>query len=272
MTRDEIRSHVINFLKSCASEDYKKVVNDSGIAHIQNVRDIFRTMMQNGGLTQPESEWGPIVLEIINELVNNGLLAFGHKTNFDANTFGFVSVTEYGKDCFEQDNILPYDPDGYLREYISNVPSADQITLQYLGESITAYNRNLLLSSAITLGVASENAILLLVESFVQAISDQNRKSRFESRIRNRWISTQFSEFRQELTQFQNQLPTNLRQDLDTYLDGIFNFIRLNRNQAGHPTGTRPTKKVALHNIQMFVDYSKRVFELKDFFENNSLT
>lgn len=271
MTSAEIRNHIFTFFKILTSDDYQKVGNYKSQTNIQSVRDYLRN---NVPTTRPDEEVGrnQVVLEIINQWISNGLLTWGNKHDFDTGHFGFITVTTYGEECFQTENILPYDPDQYLNEYRSQVPQADGITLEYLGESISAYNRDMLLSSAITLGVASENAIILLIDSFTQAISDQNRRSRFQTRIRNRWISIQFSEFRQESTHFQNQLPPNLRQDLDTYLEGIFNFIRLNRNQAGHPTGSRPTKKVALHNIQMFVDYSKRVFELKDFFDNNSLT
>lgn len=271
MTNDEIRNHIFTFFKILTSDEYQKVSNHRSQTHIQSVRDYLRI---NATTTNPNEETSrnQITLEIINQWISNGLLTWGNKNDFDTGHFGFITVTTYGEECFQTENILPYDPDQYLNEYRSQVPQADSITLEYLGESISAYNRDMLLSSAITLGVASENAIILLIDSFTQAIRNQNRRSRFENRIRNLWISIQFSEFRQELTHFQNQIPNTLRQDLDTYLDGIFNFIRLNRNQAGHPTGSRPTKKVALHNIQMFVDYSKRVFELKDFFDNNPLT
>jgi hypothetical protein len=177
-----------------------------------------------------------------------------------------------GTECFEQNNILPYDPDGYLREFTRQVSNVDQITLSYLGESVTAYNRDLLLSSTITLGVASENMILLLIESFTQAIADTARRTRLEEKLRDKFISTQFGIFRPELAQFESQLPTNLKRDLDTYLDGVFNFIRLNRNQAGHPTGNRTTKKIALHNLQVFVDYAKRVFALIEYLNNTPLT
>ncbi|OGM65247.1 hypothetical protein A2893_00630 [Candidatus Woesebacteria bacterium RIFCSPLOWO2_01_FULL_39_25] len=219
-----------------------------------------------------EAKTNPIILEIINEWVSNGLLAFGNKNDLDAQSFGYISVTSYGEECFQNEIILPYDPDGYLAEYKAQVASVDDITLKYLGEAITAYNRDLLLSSAITLGVASENVVLLLIESFAQALPNTTRRSSFQNRIRDKWITSQYTIFKAELSHFLNQIPTDLKQDLDTYLDGIFNFIRVNRNQAGHPTGNMPVRKVALHNIQMFVDYSKRVFDIREFFLNNSFT
>ena len=271
MTRDEIRTHIVQFFKKCSSDEYASVVNHKGICHIQTVRDLFRNLLPNTPSHQ-EPERNLIILEIINEWVTNGLLTFGHKDDLDNNAFGFLSVTSYGEECFKNDTILPYDPDKYLAEYRVRVPNVDDITLVYLGEAITAYNRDLLLSSAITLGVASENAILLLIEAFAQAVSDDTRHTQRRNRLRDRWISIQYKTFRKELAPFESQIPTSLRQDIDTYLDGIFNFIRLNRNQAGHPTGHKSSKKVALHNMQMFVDYSKRVFDLKDFFTPNSLT
>lgn len=271
MSRDEIKTEIFNFFKKSVSDDYKDVVNFNGIANIQNVRDLFRNQATR---TTPvdETKTNLIILEIINQWVANGLLVFGNKNDLDSTASGWISVTTYGERCFEEDNILPFDPDGYIEQYKAIIPQVDDITLDYLGESITAYNRDLLLSSAITLGVASENIILNMIESFSQAIADRGARVRFQTRIRNRQISNQYETFKRELRNFNSQLPTELTRDLNTYLDGIFNFIRINRNQAGHPTGNRPNKNVMLHNLQVFVDYSKRVFALIDYFSSNRLT
>jgi hypothetical protein len=270
MTRDEIRLQIWDFFKKCSSDDFHSVVSHKYIANIQKVRDLFRRVPLSDMMN--EGDVNPIILEIINEWVNNGLLAFGNKNDLDNTVFGWLTVTEYGRECFQNGTILPYDPDKYLTEYKILVPQVDNITLEYLAEAITSYNRDLLLSSTVTLGVASENSIILLIEAFINAMNNGRRKTNFMNSINRSRIARQFSSFKSELLYFNSQIPPNLKQDLDTYLDGIFNFIRLNRNQAGHPTGSKPTKKVALHNIQMFVDYSRRVFNLRDFFINNRLT
>lgn len=271
MTRDEVRNHLLNLFKTLGSDNFASVSNKKDIIHTGGVIDHLRKI-EPADPPHSEPERNIIVLEIINEWITNGLLVYGNKEDPYGNTHGWLTLTDYGRECFDQNNMLPYDPDGYISEFKQQVPTVDPITLNYLSESIAAYNRDLLLSSTITLGVASENMILLLIEAFTQAISDQPRKTGLENRLRDRFISTQFGIFRTELTHFENQLPTNLRRDLDTYLDGVFNFIRLNRNQAGHPTGNRPTKRIALHNLQVFVDYSKRVFALIDHLNSNPLT
>lgn len=271
MTRDEVRNHLINFFKILSSDNFASVGSQKSVIHTGGAIDYLRKIEP---IDPPyaEPERNLLVLEIINEWISNGLLVYGNKNDAYNNANGYLTVTAYGAECFDQNNILPYDPDGYIAEFTRQVPTVDPISLSYLGESITAYTRDLLLSSMITLGVASENMILLLIESFTQAIADTARRSRLQTRLTDRFISTQFVIFKTELTHFVAQFPHNLSKDLDTYLDGVFNFIRLNRNQAGHPTGNRPTKKIALHNLQVFVDYSRRIFELIDYLNTHPLT
>ncbi len=57
-------------------------------------------------------------------------------------------------------------------------------------------------------------------------------------------------------------LSRELQKDWEIYLDGVFNFIRLNRNSAGHPTGKALNAKVVYANLQIFADYSEYIFRL----------
>jgi len=223
----------------------------------------------------PEKQWDEKEVifkarEIINEFMNNNLLMWGYGNSM-GETVPWLTVTNFGKRCIEEENILPYDPEGYINALIQQVPSIDAITLEYLKESIQTYNKNCLLSSNITLGTASENIINNLIETFTNAISDAGRKADFERRTNTWIIYTRYKEFINEFNTVKSTLPHELKKDVEVYLDGMFNFIRLNRNQAGHPTGKRLNKKIIYSNIQIFSEYSQRIFDLIDYFNNNSI-
>jgi len=209
------------------------------------------------------------ILEEIHQLVVNNILMPGH----DVSSFGYpgLRLTEYGRKCIEEENILPFDPDGYMEGVKSSVTNIDDIVLTYLGESITTYNRNCLLSSTITLGAASEQAMLLLIEAFSEAISDTQERASFRKSIQKQGIYEKYKKFREKFDAIRNSLPPELTREIDVFLDGIFNFLRINRNEAGHPTGIAMNKKVVYANLQVFSEYAKRIFGLIQYLQNNRI-
>ncbi len=201
-----------------------------------------------------------VVREIVQEFINAGMLYPGYPGDQNS-SYPWLTITTYGREAFVAENWLPYDPEGYLKELTATVPALDDITLTYIGESISAFNHRQLLSATITLGVASENLMLLLIEAYVSWLADP-RKTVLQKKIEDRWISTQYKEFKLELANDIKALPAEMRADWETYLDGIFNFIRLNRNSAGHPTGKELSAKVVYANLQIFAEYARYIHAL----------
>ncbi len=52
---------------------------------------------------------------------------------------------------------------------------------------------------------------------------------------------------------------------------GIFEMIRNYRNDAGHPSGKSISREQVYANLQVFIAYCKKVYQLKDFFERNGV-
>ncbi|OGE32713.1 hypothetical protein A3J19_03580 [Candidatus Daviesbacteria bacterium RIFCSPLOWO2_02_FULL_41_8] len=265
MTKEEVRNILIQKLREILSDDTK------GSTQIATLVDALREKIIQEGIP-PHEHWKihNLILEIINEWYRAGVIYFS-KPDDPYVGYPFVTVTDFGKECLEQNNCLPYDPEGYIRELQRQNPLLDGVTLAYVRESISTYNSEHLLSSTITLGVASENLILALIDSFINAISDAARKQVLERRLENLVISRKYEEFRNELRTYERSLPRELTRDLDTYLDQVFHFIRMSRNSAGHPTGRAVSKNVAYSNLQIFAEYSKRICELTDYFSNHQI-
>jgi hypothetical protein len=183
--------------------------------------------------------------EVVHELMNIGALypgGFGQV--YGSDFYPWLTITEYGRELFAREDWLPYDPEGYILALRTSVPEIDDVTLAYAAESISAFNRRNLLSATLTLGVASENLMLVLIEAYSGWIKDPKRKASFQARISDRWIYTQYREFKQEFGSDVKSLPEQAQADWETYLDGVFNFIRINRNSAGHTTGKEMSAKV----------------------------
>lgn len=250
MDREEIRNKITDHFKQ-------------RILHSSN--PTYRIQIQMGGIYAlfpgSQAEILSTVREIVQEFINNGFLYPGIPEDQNS-SYPWLTLTEYGKEVFAQEDWLPYDPEGYLKALKTKVPGIDDVTLTYIGESIATFNRRQLLSSTLTLGVASENLMLLLIESYLNWIKDPGRKGRLEKKIKDKFIYAQYREFKQEFINDVKSLPKEFQADWETYLDGIFNFIRLNRNSAGHPTGKKLSAKIIYANLQIFSEYASYIFAL----------
>lgn len=202
--------------------------------------------------------------QIIWEFIIQGVLAIG--LNEDNPSFPFLSITEHGKTVLASSEILPYDPDGYLRKLKTDIPSLDPIIEMYVTESLQAYLRGLMFSSAVALGVASEKAFLLLLETFTRAILDASTKSSFERLQDTFRTKHKFDQLKNKLMSIRGTLPPELSEDLESQFDGIFNLIRVTRNDAGHPTGKKINRDDAFVNLRLFLVYCKRIYSLIGYF------
>lgn len=198
--------------------------------------------------------------ELIWEFLFQGILTVGMDS---ANTdLPFVRVTDYGKKCIEEGQILPHDPDGYLKTLKEEVPDIDPIIIMYISEALQTFRRGCYLASIVMLGCAAEKTFLLLLEAMKNAISNQDSRSRFESKISGRMINSKIEEFEKRLSSFKGDLSEDLRDNLDVLLNGIFTLIRMTRNEVGHPTGRVMKRNETFAQLQMFVPYCKRVYDL----------
>jgi len=107
----------------------------------------------------------------------------------------FYHVTEYGKSAIANGPQSPYDPDGYLNRLKATIPNLDPVILTYLNESLHTFRIGCLLSSSVTLGCASEKAMLLLIDAYASALPSGATKDRFIKATEGKMIKTQYDEF-----------------------------------------------------------------------------
>ena len=182
-----------------------------------------------------------------------------------------IRVTDYGKKCLESMEMLPHDPDGYLEYLRKEMPQIDDTIMMYVTESLQTFLTGNLLASTVMLGGASEKAVLLLMEAYVNAMSDPTEKKRFVQSIERFGILGKFKKFRKRLESIRRSIPRPISDDLDIQLDGIFNLIRNCRNDVGHPTGRKIDRRLAFSNLQLFIPYCKRIYELVEYFNQTSI-
>lgn len=255
MEREQIKSQIVEYFR----QQLKNRQNNQ-LLQIQmgNLFSLFDKEVQKIA-SYLQKDFYSLIKEIVHELIIGGLLYPGQP---DQNSdYPWLTITTFGKEAFLSEDWMPYDPEGYVKVLQQKAINIDPVTLTYVSESVAAFNWRHLLSANITLGVASENLMLNLIEVYANWLTG-TRKVKFEKKIKDRSIYTKYKEFKNEFKTDVNNFHKDLQQDWETYLEGIFNFIRLNRNSSGHPTGKKLDPKIMYGNLQMFGEYAAYITRL----------
>jgi hypothetical protein len=210
-----------------------------------------------------------LLLEVVWSFIVQGILVPGLD---DGNQgWPFLRLTEYGRQCVQNERILPHDPDGYLREFHRTIPSADAVITEYLTESLQCYIHGLHRASAIMLGGASEQAVLLLIESHGRSIEDLKKRERFESEVRRApTVFRKYELFDKRVSGLLDHMPKALTENLDSLLRGVFDLIRGSRNDAGHPAGgVSVDRDSVFSHLRLFIPYCHRIYILIEWFSAN---
>jgi hypothetical protein len=210
-----------------------------------------------------------LIHEVIWSFIIQGILVPGLD---DSNQgWPFLRLTAYGQRCIAEHQILPHDPEGYLRDFQRSVPSADPVIQEYLTEALQCFLRDLNRACAVMLGAASEKAMLLLIESYANSIADPNRKAQVKAQIeRAASVFRKYEVFDKGFATVKGHLPKQLAENADSLLRGVFDLIRNSRNDAGHPaSGTLISRDGNYSHLRLFIPYCKRIYELILWFAAN---
>lgn len=180
--------------------------------------------------------------------------------------FPFFRVSAHGKKIIENQDVYFYhDVSSYEAVIKQQVPSIDDVTLVYLREAMESFYGGCYLSSSVMLGVASEHTFLKLLDK----IENGKNKSTFKKAFDERHIYKKFEAFKNRLKQEMGNnitLPDEIKENLDTNLEGIMNTIRNFRNDSGHPSGNIISREQCYVNLNLFIPYCKKAYQLIDFF------
>jgi hypothetical protein len=270
MRLDEARGLLMQALREKDWKSAGDLVRSIGLlkarAAGQNPNDSQRYYGAEKYLDSGDAE---LINEVIWSLIVQGVLVPGLN---DANlNWPFLRLSTYGKRCIAEDRILPHDPDEFLRDFHKAVPNADQSVSEYLEEALQCYIHGLNRASAVMLGAASEQAVLLLIDSCKDSISDQKEKERFESELSDaRTIYRKYAVFRKRMDTLKKAArDLGFTENLDS-LTGIFDLIRNTRNDAGHPARGNDVDRDAIYShLRLFIPYTKKIFGLIKWFSEN---
>lgn len=209
--------------------------------------------------------------EVLWEFMIQGIVAPGLDINNP--NLPFFHVTEHGEKVLSAGEFVPHDPSGYLERFRSEVPNPDPTVESYLSESLNCFSRGNLIASVVMLGIASERMFLLLCESLLAALADPKEQADFRRISDSRPIKPKMDWVAKKIEAIQNKPPRPLPDNVNIMLASVFDFIRCQRNDLGHPREIPPsvTRDDAYVNLRIFPSYLKMVNHVVDYLSNNQV-
>lgn len=273
---EEIRSLALealrNFLKGKTCGDF------GGLQHSYLIYEIECIAAQKGLISTPaggrfsdarvtESEFAKI-LEVVSDLMTERIIMWGiNRSNLAP---PFMSITSYGKKVLLGEDVVPHDPEGYLKTFKTKVQNVDPLILMYLTESVQTFRTGNLLASSTMLGVASEAAFEVLFNAVTEALTGP-KKQKFEKLSGSICAKLKFDEMMKVIEQIKNNLPKEVQENISSELDGIFNLIRYQRNDTGHPTGKVVTRDEMFMALRLFIMYCSKVYAIVSWLDNKQI-
>ena len=202
------------------------------------------------------------VREVMWELLVRGVLVFG-SDSYNPN-FPHYRLTERGVREVMDTGPQPHDPVGFLKLLRSKAPGLDPVIDGYVVEAVTTFNAGCLRASAVMLGCASEALIGVLGSELANRHPEPRHREAIQKSQDALSINRRFTAIRLAL----DALPWkgDHSDTVARHLPGIFDLVRQQRNDAGHPSiDKRPDeiqREEVFVSLRLFVEYARRVLEL----------
>lgn len=191
-----------------------------------------------------------LVNEVVWRLIAQGVVTPG--INAANPELPWFRVTDYGRAVLEAGRLVPHDPAGYLKE-LSSVASArlKKRLLPTVEEALRCFTSGCHVAATMMLGIASEITFLYLYSTMIDNLKNPAEKARVAKhagvRTKHRWVLEKY----QALSSADRR---KLPESLDTTLSPLYDLIRMQRNEIGHPRESLPaiSKGLSASYFQMF--------------------
>lgn len=217
-----------------------------------------------------------LLIEVLWEFICLGILTPGpSRTSYnypaDLNLPHF-HISAYGAEVLKCGRLIPQDPAGFLKEAKAvGKLCFDDVAEGYLEEALRCCGRSCYTASVLLLGVCAETTFLLLCQHVENAISDNSVQEKFAGadgvKLKHRIIVQRYEQLSSKIRR--TQLPDGL----DITLKGVYDLIRRQRNDLGHPQNIRPEvdREHAFAHFQCFLTYLRDIEAFAQFCRDNSL-
>jgi hypothetical protein len=180
------------------------------------------------------TQWG--------ELFRTGLLAWG--LNLSNPNPPFFHATGPGKRALANATRDPSNPAGYLG-HLNTLTTLSPIAELYLREALECYVSGLTKAAAVMVGAAAESTILRLRDDIVESISSKGEIP--SSKMKDRKVKTIIEGLDGYIRGRTPSMDVKLKEEYEATWSGFSYYIRMVRNEAGHPTSVEPISDDQVH-------------------------
>ena len=177
-----------------------------------------------------------------------------------------VCLTGRGYDVVNGQEVTPEDPTGYMERLLREVPDTTEVVQMYLREALRSYADGSYLASSVMLGVAAEACTLETADHFVKWAGSRTEKLRQTLESKRIFYVEKLTDFQKCLAVEKPNLPRELADALDLDVTAVLQLIRMNRNDAGHPTGKAISRDDCYSRLCIYAGVHKKLHGLKAFF------
>ena len=182
-----------------------------------------------------------------------------------------LRLTERGRRYIDEEEENPYNDSLWYASLVRKAEGLSDVEKQYAQEAIQAFVNELYISCHVMIGVASESVIVRMAQAMAGSALIEGREA-IHTAVRNPRISVRelFNKMRPELEKAKSRIPGNLADNMSIWLDSMFDVIRVNRNEAGHPTGSNVGRDECVMVLRCFVTYMSKACRLICHLEQNA--
>lgn len=211
-----------------------------------------------------------LMQEVVWQLIIQGVLTPGKDAPNPE--LPWFRITNYGSRVLQEERFIPHDPSGYLEE-VKKVTSrkVGQTSLPYVEEALRCFTSGCNVASIMMLGIAAEAVLLDLCNAMQASLKDPTAKQKFEKLTwvgqKHRWVMDTYDELPNAVKK--DKLPGSLRLTLGS----LYDLIRKQRNEIGHPTKQPPEidRERAYVSFRMFPPFIADVRAFANYCKRNEL-
>ena len=264
---EEIRSTVLAIL--LGNSEYRGSPPEQFMSLHLAVAEVLRERAsepdsrQHSGDAQLSYADGEFVREVFWDLFVQRVITLGSDDcNSDYPHFRLTGSGEKLAKC--QQPYFFHDVSSYENIIRTEIPQIDEHILLYLKEAMQAFRSGCILSATVMLGVATESAFLLLLDTID---GNPDERDKFKSCRKGHAIYTKIEAFRRVAQSQKTALGHAIWESLDINMSCAMDLIRRFRNDSGHPSGRIISREQCFNLLHLFIPCCKKIYELIDHFQ-----
>ena len=222
--------------------------------------DGFDHVVEFSGANEPDRQAGRrklnfLIWETFWQFVVEGIVAPG--MNAENLQLPWFHVTSYGRQVLNSAEPQPYDPIGYLATLRVKIERPDETVMAYLAESLATFGRGNQVASSVMLGIAAERVFLLVCTSLSDALSNSGERKDFLRLLERFPMKPKLDWVLKKIQHIEKQGSLELPDNVTTVLLSVYDLMRCQRNELGHPREAPPRidRQDAFTNLQVFARF-----------------